>query len=101
MNAAKNKFMQKIRGLILSALGVFSFAGFGVGVHTAQTTGAGHYLAMPGGGDWEPEPENGTYGASPAAQVTRADRYLAMPGGGDWEPEPENGTHGVVHSVNT
>lgn len=93
--------MHKIKGLILSTLGVLSFAGFGVGVHTAQVTGAGHYLAMPGGGDWEPEPESGTHGVSPTAQVIGGDLYLAMPGGGDWEPEPENGTHGVVHIVNT
>ncbi|GGO37075.1 hypothetical protein [Deinococcus humi] len=101
MNAAKNKPMQKIKGLILSALGVFSFVGVGVSVHTAQATGAGHFLAMPGGGDWEPEPENGTHSAGPSAQVIGADLYLAMPGGGDWEPEPENETHGVAHSVNT
>lgn len=87
--------MQKIKGVILSALGVFSFAGFAASLHTTAVTGAGHYLAMPGGGDWEPEPEIGTHGVGVTTQVTSTDVYLAMPGGGDWEPEPEDGAHAV------
>ena len=59
--------MKQLKQWLVLSLGLLSFA---LPVHMLQRAGAqvtvsGQLLAMPGGGDWEPEPDNGPNAVKP------------------------------------
>lgn len=49
--------MKHLKRLALLALGLLSLGGFFGAQHKAQVSVSGTFVAMPGGGDYDPEPE--------------------------------------------